>query len=332
MIARVATSTMVSVIFVAIFGGCVTMDRPETTAHLSERASLYLSNAKDPRQFWLTPYMTDEGPLMVGGHRMHPSQKITLPFRSVRKSKLAPFVEVQGRHDRAYTALIDTASRENWITFDAAMELGATPLGPQGFERRPMHVIEPESGYLSVIPKLRFETLHVEEALFYTRMSDRFLGPLARGVHPRPRLVLGCEFLKALRYVQFDYPCRKMTFSSTIPYEPSRSALIATIGITDIGGLFAGEGVVDGQKTPILLDSVGDFSLVMAEPPDDGVARHVELGDLVFRQVPVASSDELGLGHSSYPRIGRHLLSRFKITIDNKRQLIFFERPHSRGR
>jgi hypothetical protein len=51
------------------------------------------------------------------------------------------------------------------------------------------------------------------------------------------------------------------------------------------------------------------------------------VGDLVFRNVTVAPSKDRSLGLLSYPRIGRQLLSRFKVTFAPKKKLVYFERP-----
>jgi hypothetical protein len=54
------------------------------------------------------------------------------------------------------------------------------------------------------------------------------------------------------------------------------------------------------------------------------------VGELVFpREVSVVASMEQGLGETSYPRIGRKLLSRYRISIDFRNKWVYFERPAS---
>ena len=75
------------------------------------------------------------------------------------------------------------------------------------------------------------------------------------------------------------------------------------------------------------LDVAGDFELVMNEPPEAAI-RRLSLGDLVFPPgVNVVSSMDQGLGTTTYPRIGRLLLSRFVVTFDFRGKRVYFERP-----
>jgi hypothetical protein len=125
---------------------------------------------------------------------------------------------------------------------------------------------------------------------------------------------------------QFDFSKRTLSLTVNTVYKPMEDQLIATLPMKEVQGAIACEGSVDGEPATILLDVAGDFEFATMEPPDEEI-RQVSLGDLVFRQVKAESSYERGMGLAKYPRIGRQLLSRFKVTFDFKKKLIYVEKP-----
>jgi hypothetical protein len=288
---------------------------------------VFLAQARDARQFWLHEYESTSGnPVFVGGNRLHPNQVYTLPFQS-KRALTAPLIQVSGRKEKQYLALLDPSSKESWIALETAFTLGAIPIGPPPHALQPIHVQDRSRGILTVINKLKFGELHMEDTLFYARLTDKGLGPLTReNFRWKPQLILGYDLLSAFRYVQFDFPNRSITLSSTLPYSPDPNQLIATTKLHKIGGVLAVDGLIDEYAGPIILDFGGNYHIASTKP-DTEYAQHVSLGDLVFRYVPAAPLSVLGLGYPTYPRIGRQLLSRFNITIDNKREVVYFERP-----
>lgn len=285
----------------------------------------FFKQAQDPRRFWITVYDSENGPVFSGSHRLHPNQNIELKFLTGPDSPL-PMFKVQGRGPREFTALIDTSSKECWTAFETFPLLGLTPLGPPAYESFPDHVSDTIRGFLSVLSTLKMGHLHIETVLVHVRAANGGLGAIGRQTDPAPDLVLGYPLLQSLRFFQLDYPAGVFRASSTLPYTPSDADLVATAPLEEMNGLLVTEGMVDGISGPILLDSAGDFALVL--PGGTGsMAKHVGLGDLVLRNVEVQSGEGLELGDIPLPRVGRQLLGRFKVTVDNFQKIIYFERP-----
>ncbi|NCC52078.1 MAG: hypothetical protein EOM20_12795 [Spartobacteria bacterium] len=310
-----------------LLSGCLTGKGGGTAKSApSDRMEAYLSQAQDARRHWLSIYQSGDGPVYVGSHRLHSGQKARVDFISARKSDL-PVIEIRPNENVYYSALIDTSSRFNWIALDGALELRMFPLGPPIPEQTPSHVNDPTTGYLSLATKFRIEQLHIENALFYTLASQYSLGPLARNSrHPIPRMVLGCDMLNAMRFFQLNYPGRRAAFSSTLPYKTSDDHLIASMPLKSKYGAMAVEGAVDGQADVFILDSAGDYELAM-DVDAPATANQVSLGDLVFRQVAVTPIEQCGVGHADVPHIGKRLLSRFVVTFDPQKKVVYFEKP-----
>ena len=293
------------------------------------RVKAFLAQSKDPRRYWLHVYDSNNGPIYVGGHRLHPNQIATLPFASL-KLRTAPLVRLQTTSEDEHLALLDTTTKESWISFEAALKIGLIPMGPPPHELVPIHVKDTSLGVLGLLSKLRFDTLHMENALFHARLTDKGLGPLVRDrFRWKPQIVVGYDMLGAFRFVQFDFANREVMLSSTLPYEPNEQNLVATVRLQEIGGVVTAKGTIDDYQGPIIIDVAGDYHIASTKPNAE-YAQHVGLGELVFRHVPAVNVDDAGLGYPAYPRIGRKLLSRFKVTLDNKRKLIYFERPEKR--
>ncbi len=309
-----------------LHGGCATK-QPEGPQPLSPRQlNEFLGRAQDPRRFWLTEYASDDGPVFTGGHRLHTDKLALTPFSAFRLPDM-PVLRIRGRQPTEYLAVLDTSSRASWIEYDTALELGLIPLGPPPYPLIPSHTDDAIPGYLSVANKIRIEEMHMDTALLYTRLATGRLTPLLRGEERmRIPILFGCEFIRAFHFVQIDYPNRIMRFSSTIPYTPNPTRLIMTLPLYEIERIFVVEGAMDGQPTMFFLDTIGDYHLALNQDRIGPVAQ-VSLGDLVFRRVETVTSASQKLAESEIPRVGRRLLSRFVITIDNRNRLIHFERP-----
>ncbi len=312
----------------AIAAGCRAPRMEESRPLTPAEANAFSSMAQDPRKFWITVYNGDSGPVFTGANRLHPEQMASLPFLSPKKTA-APLIRIDAGQGRSFFALVDTSSRESWMDFGKAMDIRVVPLGPPSYPAIPSHVSDQTPGYASVVGKIRFDQVNMETAIFHVRGVNGPLGFLTRHQdYPRPSAIIGCNMLQAFQFVQFDFPARLIIFSSTVDYTPNPEALVATAPLREEHGAYASDGMIDNDAGPIILDVAGDFEIAMNSPPTNSF-RQVSFGDLVFRQIhPIAGIEE-GLGALACPRIGRQLLSRFKMTIANKQKMIYFERPDS---
>jgi len=309
---------------VFLAGGCATPNeiKPLTDSQLRG----IFSQAKDARNFWVTVYQANKGVQFSGANRLHPGHVANLDFIT-ELSSTAPIINADNGREETITALIDTSAARSWLDLATFLRVQATPLGPPAYDCTPKNVNESIPGYACILTKLRFDQLHMENALFHFRAATGPLGYLARGEdQPVPSAILGCDILKAFAFVQIDYPNHSVIFSATSEYSPDATNLIATLPLMEVEGAFAADGMVDSEKKLILLDSAGEFDMAMDNPPSDKL-KQVSVGDLVFRNVTVVSSKDRSLGLLSYPRIGRQLLARFKITFMPKKKLVYFERP-----
>lgn len=297
--------------------------RPFTDAQLRS----FYSRAKDPRQFWLTPYESNDGPVYSGANRLHPEKMAQFQFRGNSRST-APIIPFKAeRPENEFLALVDTSSKESWLDLNTARGVGVTPIAPPPARVIPEHVQETITGYATVARQLLLDKCPIEMALLFTRGATGPLGALARGEeHPRPGAVFGYDLLRQFAFVQFDFALRTITFSSSIDYNPEPEVLVASVPFFLQDGALAVRGTVEGEPTTILLDTAGDFELALKEPRLDPV-RRLGLGSLVIMNVNPAIHQDFNLGLTDYPRVGRKLLARYRITISNKQRRIFFERP-----
>ncbi len=167
----------------------------------------------------------------------------------------------------------------------------------------------------------------MENAVFCAWAANGPFGNLSRDANnPSPDVILGTDFIRSFRFVQFDYPARRVFFSTTFPFRPESDRLLASVPFAEINGAVAVSGSINGRATPLLIDTAGDFELAWTNVVD-GQVRQVEIGNLVFRNVEMEDAGVYDLGLLQHPRIGRRLLSRFRITLDPEARQIHFERP-----
>ncbi len=316
---------------VLLLAGCATpKDEPIVPFTPEQNKNLY-AKARPPQTFGLTVYNSDAGPVFAGAGRLHQGDTAVRSFLGPDDST-APLIGIHGRGDFDLPALIDTTSRNSWLTAKTGLQMGITLLaGPAPLQATAQHVYDEIGGGAGLVQKVKLDQLHMENVVFYLRSASGPLGPLARWVKdPAPLAVLGTSFLRAYSYVQLDYPNRTAFFSATARLAaPGELTLVARLPLKEVLGALAVEGTLDGQPTTFLLDTAGDFELVMHEPANATV-RRLSIGDLVFPpEVQVVSSMDQGLGPIVYPRIGRQLLSRFKVSFDFRNKLVYFERPAS---
>ena len=309
--------------------GCATPKDEAIVPYNQEQLNALFTRARPPQVFGLTVYSSDGGPVFAGGNRVHQGDLASLTFLG-QGTNPAPVVMLAGRGEMGLPALLDTCARENWATARTAEQLGLVMLsGPPPYVAQPAHVYDEVGGAAGLAQKIMLAESHVENVVFYQRTALGPLGPLARWVdQPAPVAVLGSALLRSFSYVQLDFPRRTAVFSSSRRFTPpSESTLVARLPLREILGVPAVEGALDGDPVTLLLDSAGDYELVMHEPAADTV-RRLSVGDLVFPpDVNVASSLDQGLGPITYPRVGRRLLARYKVTLDYRGKAVYFERP-----
>ncbi len=311
--------------------GCATTKDEHIIPFTLEQRQAFFARARPPQAYGLTVYTTENGPVFAGAHRLHQGDVALLDFESSGDAS-APVIEITARGDQHVNALIDTSSRENWVIPTAALRLGLTALsGPNPYETRAGHVYDEVGGYAGLVHKITLEELNAENIVFYTRAAFGPLGPPARWLNdPAPEAVLGTSFLRSFSYVQIDFRARVALFASTQSFKaPPEAMLVARVPLKDVRGVLGVEGVMDGEPMTFILDTGGDFELVMNEPPAPTV-RRLSVGELVFpREVNVVASMDQGMGETSYPRIGRKLLSRYRVSFDFRNKWVYFERPAS---
>lgn len=321
------------IVVAAFLVGCATTPKDEQIVPFNrEQARALFKNARPPQAFGLTVYTTERGPLFAGAHRVRPNEMDVLRFIGAGKSS-APIIGVEARGIKNIPALIDTVARENWITSRLAVQAAMTPLaGPNPYELLPAHVYDEVGGYAGLLHRLIVGSIYVENAVLGIRAAAGPMGAPARWhSSPAPEIVLGMPFLRAFSFVTIDFPARQVLFASGLPYPgPSEDTLIEQLPMLDIRGVIGVEGSIAGEPTTFLVDTGGDFQVAMNDPKDP-VIRRMSLGDLVLRNVAVTPALDAGLGEIEYPRIGRGILEKYRITLDFRTRTIWFERPAGRS-
>lgn len=309
-----------------VLTGCV--PEPEQTTPVpwgDSQVSSLAATARDPRRMWLTVYPSDRGPQFQGANRNHPGQTADRRFRSRDKSSL-PIIMVDGFQHDGVPAVIDTTAQDCWASTWAASRLSLIPLGRPLYRQRAYHIDHDIPGYLSAAPRLKIDKLGVETVLFVWHAAEGPLGALDRDPeHHQAKAVLGYPFLRSFAFVQFDFPARRMFFSTTIGYLPNTKRVLATAPILEARGALATRGMLDGERSLIVLDTAGAFGLVWEGHPEK--VSHLALGDMVFRQVTPEPGPSMRAGAEHLPRVGRGLLDRYRITLDHQTNTIYFELP-----
>lgn len=309
--------------------GCSSPRDPQVVPFTAAQRQQLLGRARPPQAFGLTPYSTELGPVFAGAHRLHQGDLALLPFLHDADPH-APVIEFESRGVKKLRALIDTSARESWIASATAAQIGLVALaGPAPYETKAAHVYDELGGWAGLVHNVQLDELRVENVVFHMRAAGGPLGPPARWLsEPSPDAVFGATFLRAFSYVQLDFPARRAMLAATLPaVAPEDPPPVAIVPLKDVRGALAVEGALDGEPMTFILDTGGDFGLVLNEPPAATV-RRLSLGDLVFpADVPVVGSMDQGLGPINYPRIGRQLLSRYRVTLDFRNKRVLFERP-----
>lgn len=312
-----------------VLSGCATPKDEQIIPFSQQQTRALFKNARPPQAFGLTVYNTERGPVFAGSHRVHSGHVAVMPFIG-KSDPRAPVIAMTARGVKDIPALIDTASRENWMIPTVASATAVVPLtGPNPFSSQAVHVYDEIGGYAGLLHKIMFDKLHMENAVFYIRAAYGPMGPPARWMRdPVPQVVLGVPFLRAFSFVTLDFPSRTVFLSSTMPFPGSPDeSLIVRLPLLDVRGVLAVEGTLRGEPATFILDTGGDFDIALNDPQELTV-RRISIGDLVFPpEANVKNARDLGLGEIEYPRIGRGLLSRYKVTFDFRNRQVWFERP-----
>jgi hypothetical protein len=305
--------------------GCASAPaKPEASVALNaaERAAL-LKRAKAPQVFGLTAYASERGAVFSGAFRVHEGDAGRIAFVS-GKDTTTPVVALAGG---SVMALVDATSAESWLTVEAVPEVRAVALAaPNPFEAVASHVYDPVGGFAAVVPTLVMDDIYVENGVFFIRNARGPLDLLTRWERePYLDAVLGADYLRAFQFVRISLSGRFFFFSATQGY-PANDRVIARLPVLDGYRGIAVEAMIDGSKQPLLIDMAGDFELAV-ERPESRTVRQVSLGDVVFRQVEVDALIELGMSTNQPARIGRQLLERFDLVINNRGRELLIERP-----
>jgi len=303
--------------------GCRSTAPKESIALTAAEKESLTRRAKPPQTFGITAQSPRDGVLFSGIFRQHRNHIGTLDLLK-NKNGYIPAIEI---NDGPLMLLVDTAASESWLTVEAATKLEMMPLaGPDLFEKTPRHVVDQAGGFAAVVRTVRFEQAHVENALFYVRNARGPLDNLARGEKEKKLSgILGADALRSFEFVRISMRSGKMVVSGSSVYPYTENAL-ATVPLISVRGGLGVDAIVDGENVKLLLDLAGTFEMAAPEPAIP-LIRQVTLGDVVFRQVEVVDTINAGLGADSPPRIGRKLLERYDLVINQRGKQLILERP-----
>lgn len=326
--------------------GCATTDIPPPEPFRTSQVEAFLKPARDPRELGITT-LTDPAsgkPHFEFANRTHMDRSAELPM--LRKGYPCAVLDLKTGAKAPLRVLVDTTSRQSWLVPSECAAMDYRPVKPPLGEY-PDHVDSQVPGYAGIANKIIAVNFHVESPVFYVPMAYGHLGPLSR---PAPssagdapdagssrrsnakfcasiQAVLGCEMLRNLSWIRFDFPRRAIRISSSSsPYKPPvADAVTARLPMLDWRGRPAIAVRIDGHPATAVLDTGGDFELSLPDPAASSSAL-LEIGTLSHRILP-DSHDALDLPADFPPRIGARFLARYAVTLDFKTRCIWFEDP-----
>lgn len=318
-------------IIILLVAGCATKQQQPTILQ-QEEIMPFLRRARAPREFGLRTEIRNDEPAFRGANRLEHDQVASLAFQSPHQSSI-PVITVTTARGKTHNMIVDTTSRKSWIDWSLIDAFGVVPLGPPGHEFVPEHVYDEIPGILALAPELAFGRIKMSNALVYARAAHGEFRPLCRGCPlVNIRMVMGCGMLQAFDFVQIDYPKRMVSFSTTTTYLPDPDHILVSLPIVWTNGVLNVWGNIDGRRRTIMIDTSGDYSLVLPDATGNSIIRHLALDDLILRQIPATSSAAAGVIDYGYPRIGTGLLKDFVIVIDNARGLLHIKLPAATDR
>lgn len=324
---KLMVRTTVHALLPLALAGCVTAPSfPPATPYSPAEIAALKSVARDPRVFFMNVFFDERNnAVFTDANRVYQDITVYLPFVSPPGTAL-PLVAGTARTGAALSALTDTTTAEGWIAMDRRAALGFEILGPEPQALQAKHVLDDVPGFAGVLPELRFSELRVEMALLYGRAARGNLWPLTRD--PRTGtadVVIGMDLLRAFAWVQWDFPNRLLVLS-TQPLTPDpETRRLAELPVQGVSGPLTVEASVESRPLPVQLDVAGDYEFSMDNPPSD-VVRQISLGDLVFRRLQARDPRTLGLAPGA-ARIGLRALSPYRLTLDNRRKMVYIEIP-----
>ena len=274
-----------------------------------------------------------------------------------------PVLDLKTGSGKPLRVLPDTSARQSWLVPGSCAAMDYRPFKPRLGEY-PDHVDADVPGYAGSGNKIVANVQHVESPIFYVPMAAGHLGPLARPERPaddpplsdkarwsRERFdasvqaVLGAEMLCAFDWIRFDFPARKVRFSSNGPAKPGNPAAVAAkLPMLDWNGRPAIAVRIDGRPATAVIDTGGDFELSLPDSAlrggfggGNGDVR-LQLGDLPPTSampqfaVPARTHASLGLPPDFPARVGIRILARYAVTLDFKNRSVLFEDPELAAR
>ena len=323
-------------------GGCTTPKTLEAVPLSQTEVDQFLASGRDARTYGITIYPGASGTRFEFANRPRTERRMRLDFTGPRSSR-RPVVKGQSAITDPFPILLDTSSRQSWATLTAAKGLEYRVFAPPEGEYAD-HVAADIPGYAGVGNKLIFDKLHVESPVYYVAPARGGLGALARAAE-RPGLppalaakrekaagqlplVLGNETLRNFAYVRFDFPARAVELSSTRAYQPADGAAVAAnLPMLDWRGRPAVQATLDGQPILLVLDTAGDFDLVLPGEPANVGPAELALGARATAAVDVAAAADYGLPAEFPARLGLGVLADYAVTLDFKNRRVLFENP-----
>lgn len=322
--------------------GCATLDRLAAVPLSQSEVDQFLASGRDARTYGITIYPGASGTRFEFANRPRPERRTRLDFTGPRSS-WRPVVKGQSAVTDPFPILLDTSSRQSWATLEAAKGLEYRTFAPPEGEYAD-HVAAGIPGYAGVGNKLIFDKLHVESPVYYIAPAEGGLGALARATE-RPDLpadlaaqrkknagklplVLGNETLRNFAYVRFDFPARAVELSSTRAYKPADAAAVAAnLPMLDWRGRPAVQAALAGEPLLLVLDTAGDFDLVLPGAATAANRAELALGARATAAVDVAAAADVGLPADFPARLGLGVLADYAVTFDYENRRVWFETP-----
>lgn len=308
--------------------GCKTLETLVEPKAMSDKdLAQVFSEGRDPAEFFIHRFRNETGETVFTGYNRQPqSARAVLLFESPAHSIL-PLIRARVPEGAEFLVLADTACRQNWTSLELRETLGLVPVGPDRVGAIPAHVLDETPGYLCILPQVEFDRLGVEAVLIYGRAGRKSFWPMPRHADARAaQAVMGMDLLRSFAFVTWDYANRMMELSSTDTFEPSAERVLAELPISfepETGALMI-SCVVDTREESVIFDSAGNYDLAMVDPSLEPV-RQLGLQDLVFRRVLAVTPQSVGLVAGETVYLGAALLRRYRVTLDNRRNVLWIE-------
>ena len=314
--------TTLSLMALLLLASCSSL-KSGTKLSLDE-IDLLKKNSVDPRKYGLTVYPSEHGPYYKPAHRSHPGQFVMLSGKFPKTTKL-PVVEFVTRQGHPIIALIDTHARQSWISYDNAANLKVKAADLTNNRIYADHVNDSVESFSGLTWKFELGDMHIENCAINVRTAYKDLGPLKRGIDkPNLNMVLGNEMFDDLSVVQFSWHNKTIILTADEEYKPHRTGFLAYTSMERYKGAIAIEAKIGNYKGYCILDVAGDYEIVVPEhwPKEKTTLR---IKNYTLEKLNVKHPHEANLSPSLLPRIGNKVLSQTKLTLDYKRNVVFFE-------